>query len=122
MKTLDRKIQNGIPYLLGADGNYYPQIFGDPDGKPLGKYGTLMQSYLMEEQPQQMQELLMEGRLLNYLLQMQELNMEKYNQIVNRLRQQNPLPEGSGYLETVQYHKQIEAKADEIVIHELISK
>jgi len=116
---IEMEVNNGIPYLLGSDNLFYPQLAGDYQNTEIGRFGSLMESYLLEEQPELCQELLMKGKLLEYLQKTDKECWEKAERIQEQLKKQTPPPKDAGFLEMAQYNRQIQDTANEIVQNEM---
>ena len=116
---IEMEVNNGIPYLLGSDNLFYPQLAGDYQNTEIGRFGSLMESWLLEEQPERCQELLTQGKLLEYLQKTNNECWEKSERIQEQFKQQTPPPKDADFLKMVQYNQQIQDTANEIVQSEL---
>lgn len=71
--------ENGIGYTLGDNGLYYPD-FKLPEGThyDIGKYGIMRMEYLVKYRRQEYIKLMMNGKLNEYLY---EVDLECYAQV-----------------------------------------
>ena len=114
----------GGTYTLAEDGMYYPDIILPKDENPrYGKYGRLRRDYLREHRQGLYMELLMEGKLVKHLNEIDEV---AHNRVELMVRQ---MAERQGIDEALKTHKQMKwvqlmnnckNAAEEIVLRELI--
>lgn len=116
--------ENGISYILGEDGLYYPDLYlPEETDYPIGKYGMLRKSYLQEYRKGLYLELVLAGKLNEYLHQIDG----ECNQMMDRLVEQ--MKERQGVTEELKMQDQMEwgrkmnnirSRAVEIIDVELI--
>ena len=80
MKELKPRIhdeQNGLDYVLVGD-YYIPAItFGEPDDRPIGRWGHLYKAYLKNYRPAEYSGLVLSGRLHSVLADLNEQATER---------------------------------------------
>ena len=116
--------ENGISYILGEDGLYYPDLYlPEETDYPIGKYGMLRKSYLQEYRKGLYLELVLAGKLNEYLHQIDG----ECNQMMDRLVEQ--MKERQGVTEELKMQDQmtgvgrmnnIRACAEEIVLMNVV--
>ena len=116
--------ENGISYTLGEDGLYYPDLYLPEETEyTIGKYGMLRKAYLKEHRKGLSLELVLAGKLNEYLHQIDE----ECNQMMDRLVEQ--MKEMQGVMEELKVQDQmawvgrmnnIRACVEEIVLKEII--
>ncbi|OSA97318.1 UNVERIFIED_ORG: hypothetical protein B2H98_08210 [Clostridium botulinum] len=108
------------------EGILYPQFnFSkekEYEGKQLGKYGRMAQKFLKENYKHRYNSLLMEGKLLPMMHQVEKEAKEQLAIIIEKLLTQDPIKNPQNFLETVQHRNQIKAQAEEIILQEIIYK
>ena len=79
--------ENGIRYTLGEDGLYYPDL-NLPEGTDyeIGRYGRLRAEYLKEHHRVQYMNLLLEGKLNEYLHQVDEECYEMMERLMEQMK------------------------------------
>lgn len=116
--------ENGIGYTLGADGLYYPDL-ELPEGTnyEIGRYGWMRWEYLKTHRGEKYIRLLMDGKLNEYLHEVDEECHERMELIVEQMKA------GAGITEELKAYDQIrwvgfmnnvKSTAEEIVLKELI--
>ena len=125
MEKLEKVIvENGITYVLGDDDIYYPNL-QLPEGKSynIGKFGHMRCEYLKEFRHRYYMELLLEGKLNEYL---HEIDEECY-EMLDRIEEQ--MEEKQGVTEQLKAENQMLwvgkmnntiACAEEIVVREVV--
>lgn len=108
------------------DGILYPKIkFSNQEeyeGKHLGKYGRMAQSYLKENDKLKYNSLLMSGELLPMLHKIEEQAKSYLDELMKELLEKEPIKNPSDFWETAQHKLQIKRQAEEIVLNEIIYK
>ena len=117
-------IENGITYHLAEDGMYYPDLKLPEEVEPrYGKYGRMRKTFLKEHRHGMFMELLLDGKLVKHL---NEVDEEAQNQVVLIVRQ---MAEKQGVNEALKARDQmawvgamnnIKSAAEEIVLPKLI--
>ena len=116
--------ENGIRYTLGTDGLYYPDL-ELPEGThyKIGKYGRMWWEYLKTRRKGEYIGLLMDGKLNEYLYEVDEECHERMELLVEQMKA------GAGITEELKANDQmkwvglmnnVRSMAEEIVIRELI--
>ena len=109
---------------IEVDGILYPkiQISNDVkyDEKPLGKYGRMRLKYLKEHKPYMYSELLMNGELMGHCHRVNDEANERAMLIEGQYLKKNPIPEGCGFMDRVEYYNIGRDVAEEVVSNEII--
>ena len=112
MEKLEKVVvENGITYVLGEDNLYYPDL-RLPEGTnyPIGKHGYYM-------------ELLLDGKLNEYLHEIDEECYEMLDQIVEQMKEKQGMTEklkAENQMLWVGRRNNIMACAEEIVVREMV--
>lgn len=110
-------------------GDYYlpnivmPQESEETKGKHFGKYGLLRLNYLKEQKQVLYQELLLDNKLHEHLVKIDEDVNTKLKKLIKELAEQESVNEElktNNQLEWVQRMNSIKNRAEEIVFNELI--
>ena len=116
------KEENGISYTLHGD-VYLPDLKLSDDNRPIGRYGRLYLNYLKEQHPIRYNSLLLSDRFPACVA---DLNEDAYNLLHTIIRQ---LAQAVGVTEDLKQKdpmawvgamNNIRARAEEIVLHDLI--
>lgn len=125
-KTLEKHVvgDNGINYTLGADGLYYPDL-NLPEGThyEIGKYGLMRWEYLKTHRRGEYTKLLMEGKLNEYLHEIDEACYERMELLVEQMKAGAGITEelkASDQMQWVRLMNNVRSSAEEIVAKELI--
>lgn len=115
--------RTGIEYNL--EGDYYiPNIaMTKQENVTLNKYGRMRLNYLKENKKADYTIMIMDGTLNKHLKEIQEVAIERVEQIVSQLKEKSDLTEGmkdTNMLHWVGTMNTIKNQAEEIVIDELI--
>ena len=123
MKELKPKIyENGIEYILAGD-YYIPNLKIPNASGPIGRWGRMHRTFLEETHPIRIDELTLSGELWNYLYTIDAQAQERYETIVQQLKEQYGISEElkeSNQMEWVRQMNSIRIVAEELVCHELI--
>ena len=124
MEKLEKVIvENGITYVLGADNLYYPDLRLPKDTDyPIGKFGYMRWEYLKEFKHGYYMELLLDGKLNEYLHDVDEECHETLNQIVEQMKKKQGVTErlkAEDQMLWVGKMNNIMACAEEIVVREM---
>ena len=116
--------ENGIGYTLGADGLYYPDL-ELPEGThyEIGKYGRMRWEYLKNHRRLEYIRLLMEGKLNEYLHEVDKECYERMELLVEQMKAGAGITEelkASNQMKWVGLMNNVRSAAEEIVIRELI--
>ena len=89
--------------------------------KPLGKYGRLRRTYLMNHRPVLYNTMLLNGSLYPHLMEVEQTAESRVQQTMEQLLKQNPAPDkAQNQLMWVQHMNSLKAQAEELVMTELI--
>ena len=89
--------------------------------KPLGKYGRLRRTYLMNHRPVLYNTMLLNGSLYPHLMEVEKTAESQMQQTMEQLLKQNPAPDKeSRQMAWVQHMNSLKAQAEELVMTELI--
>ena len=98
-----------------------PNLTLNQPRKPLGKYGRLRRTYLMNHRPVLYNSMLLSGTLHPHLLEVEQTAESRMRQTMQELLKQNPAPNKEQYqMEWVQHMNSLKAQAEELVMNELI--
>ena len=88
---------------------------------PLGKYGRMRRTYLMNHRPVLYNSMLLTGKLHPHLLEVEQAAENQKQQMMTELLKQNPAPDkAKNQLAWVQHMNSLKALAEELVLTELI--
>ena len=116
--------ENGISYTLGADGLYYPDL-ELPEGThyEIGRFGRMRWEYLKNHRRGEYIRLLMDGKLNEYLHEVDEECYERMELLVEQMKA------GAGITEELKAREQmkwvrlmnnVRSSVEEIIIRELV--
>ncbi|WP_270193317.1 TnpV protein [Faecalibacterium prausnitzii] len=89
--------------------------------KPLGKYGRLRRTYLMQYRPVLYNSMLLNGTLYPHLMELEQTAESRMQQTMEQLLKQDPAPDkAQDQLMWVQHMNSLKAQAEELVMTELI--
>ena len=89
---------------------------------PLGKYGRMRRTYLMNHRPVLYNSMLLSGTLHPHLLEVEQTAESRMHQTMQELLKQNPAPNKEQHqMEWVQHMNSLKAQAEEVVMTELIN-
>ena len=98
-----------------------PNLILNQPRKPLGKYGRLRRTYLMNHRPVLYNTMLLNGSLYSHLMEVEQTAESQMQQTMQGLLKQNPAPNKEQYqMEWVQHMNSLKAQAEELVLTELI--
>ena len=88
---------------------------------PLGKYGRMRRTYLMNHRPVLYNTMLLNGSLYPHLMEVEQTAESRMQQMMAELLKQNPAPDkAQNQLMWVQHMNSLKAQAEELVMTELI--
>lgn len=125
MEKLEKVIvENGITYVLGKDDIYYPDI-QLPEGTNynIGKFGRMRCEYLNEFRHGYYMDLLLSGKLNEYLHEFDEECHEMLDRIVEQMKEKQGVTEqlkAENQMLWVGRMNNIMACAEEIVVREIV--
>ena len=116
--------ENGIRYTLGTDGLYYPDL-ELPEGThyKIGKYGRMWWEYLKTRRKGEYIGLLMDGKLNEYLYEVDEACYQRMELLVEQIKTGAGITEElkvSDQMKGVGLMNNVRSGAEEAVIRELI--
>ena len=98
-----------------------PNLILNQPRKPLGKYGRLRRTYLMQNRPVLYNTMLLNGSLYPHLLEVEQTAENQMQRTMAQLLKQNPAPDKkSQQMAWVQHMNSLKAQAEELVMNELI--
>ena len=98
-----------------------PNLTLNQPRKPLGKYGRLRRTYLMNHRPVLYNTMLLNGSLYPHLMEVEQTAESRMQQMMNELLKANPAPDkAQNQLMWVQHMNSLKAQAEELVMTELI--
>ena len=105
-------------------GNYYiPDLTLPEEPRPMGKWGRMHREYLKEHKPIQYNCLLLSGELWTYLADLNEQAQDRLERMIDRMKAVEGITEAlkaSDPMVWVQSMNNIRARAEEIILQELI--
>ena len=123
MTELKQRIhENGIWYTLVGD-YYIPNLTLQEEERSIGRYGRLHREYLRETKPHTYNDLILTGRLWTCLADLDEQAEERLNHIIRQFREKEDVTEElkiQDQMEWVCRMNSIRARAEEIILHEMI--
>ena len=114
---------NNSSDILGiVDGSYFlPNLTLNQPRKPLGKYGRLRRTYLMQNRPVLYNTMLLNGSLYPHLMEVEQTAESQMQQTMKQLLKQNPAPDKEqNQMAWVQHMNSLRAQSEELVLMELI--
>ena len=116
--------ENGIRYTLGEDGMYYPDL-KLPEGTDyeIGRYGRLRAEYLKEHHRGQYMQLLLDGKLNEYLHQVDEECYDMLELLMEQMKARQGVTEqlkSENMMLWVGMVNNIKASAEEVVLKDIV--
>ena len=98
-----------------------PNLTLNQPRKPLGKYGRLRRTYLMNHRPVLYNSMLLNGSLYPHLMEVEQTAESRMQQTMAQLLKQTPAPDKEqNQMAWVQHMNSLKAQAEELVLNELI--
>ena len=98
-----------------------PNLILNQPRKPLGKYGRLRRTYLMNHRPVLYNTMLLNGSLYPHLMEVEQTAESQMRQMMTELLAKNPAPDKEQHqMAWVQHMNSLKAQAEELVLNELI--
>ena len=98
-----------------------PNLTLNQPRKPLGKYGRLRRTYLMNHRPVLYHTMLLNGSLYPHLMEVEQTAESRMRQMMTELLAKNPAPDKEqNQMAWVQHMNSLKAQAEELVLNELI--
>ena len=106
-------------------GDYYlPNlVFEDTEVQPIGKYGRMRKCYLKEHRPVLYSNLLLSGKLVEHLAEIDGVCEERMELLTRQMTKQEGVTEAlkaTDQMEWVRRMNSIRNRTEEIVLHELV--
>ena len=109
-----------VTYSTGGD-YQLPNLTLNQPRKPLGKYGRLRRTYLMNHRPVLYNTMLLNGSLYPTLTELEQTAAAMKEQMIVDLLAKNPAPDKEkNQMAWVQHMNSLKAQAEELVLTELI--
>ena len=120
MKGASTNMSSNLSYTQTGD-YLLPNLTLHQPRKPLGKYGRLRRTYLMNHRPVLYHTMLLNGSLYPHLMEVEQTAESRMQQTMAQLLKQNPAPDKeSRQMAWVQHMNSLKAQAEELVLTELI--
>ena len=125
MEKLEKVIvENGITYVLGEDDIYYPDLqLSEETNYNIGKFGHMRCEYLKEFRHRYYMELLLDGKLNEYLHEIDEECYEMLDRIEEQMKEKQGVTEelkAENQMMWVGKMNNIIACAEEVVVREVV--
>ena len=111
-----------IQYIRVGD-YFIPDLELPEESRPIGKWGRMHRDYLREHKPIQYNCLLLSGELWTYLADLNEQAQDRLERMIDRMKAVEGITEAlkaSDPMVWVQSMNNIRARAEEIILQELI--
>ena len=98
-------------------------IIPEEDRHPIGKYGRMRMSYLEKHHPGQYEAMLLTGRLMPHLREIDETAHERLERIISQMKAQEGVSEqlkAADQMEWARRMNSIHHRAEEMILSELI--
>ena len=121
MERIIKDEKNGLWYELVGD--YYLPLLRAPERPKLGKYGRLRYQYLRKHRRAVFDGMQMRGTLNNHLKEINKAAIEMLDRLVRQMAEAEGVTEdikANDQMSWVWAMNNIEARAEEIVLHDLI--
>ncbi len=106
-----------------VEGYYVPTLKVEEEPRPIGRWGRLYRTYLQEQHPIQFTCLLLSGRLFSCLADINEQASDRLDLIIRQMQKAEGITEDlkrKDMMAWVGAMNNIKARAEEIVLHEII--
>ena len=113
---------NGLDYVLIGD-YYFPVLRLPEDDRPAGKWGRMHGEYLRQNRPLLFSELVLSGKLFNYLADLNEQAAERLEVIISQMQEAEGVNDSlkrQNQMEWVRRMNSIRSRAEEIILHKMI--
>ena len=98
-----------------------PNLTLNQPRKPLGKYGRMRRTYLMNHRPVLYNTMLLNGSLYPHLMEVEQTAESRMQQMMTELLKQNPAPDKEkNQMGWVRHMNSLRAQTEEIILTELI--
>lgn len=113
---------NGLDYILVGD-YYIPLIYVEEETRDIGFYGSLRRNYLKDYKKALFSRLMLTGKLWTYLADLNEICVERRDQMMDRLMETEGVTEelkGRNQMEWLRKVNNIRNRVDEVILNELV--
>lgn len=113
---------NGLDYILVGD-YYIPLIQVPEETRDIGFYGSLRRNYLKDYKKALYSQLMLTGKLWTYLADLNEICVERRDQMMDRLMETEGVTEelkGRNQMEWIRRVNNIRNRVDEVILNELV--
>ena len=111
---------NSVTYSTVGD-YQLPNLTLSQPQKPLGRYGRMRRTYLMQHRPVLYNSMLLNGTLHPHLLEVEQTAENQKQQMMTELLKQNPAPDKEkNQMSWVRHMNSLRAQTEEIILTELI--
>ena len=115
--------QNGGTYTQVGDVLFPNLSIGEPEQRPIGKYGRMRKRYLKEHRPVLYSNMLLSGKLFCHLAEIDQACEERLKLLIRQMAEQESVTEAlkaADQMAWVAQMNSIRSRAEEIVLHELV--
>lgn len=122
-KMKEKIFENGIEYV--RNGDYYIPNLSVPDGKKynIGKYGHLREKFLKEHHNWFYVTLLMKGKLMEHLAEIDEICNSTLDDMIKKMAKQEGVTEqlkAKDQMAWVRKMQSIRSRAEEVIFHDYV--
>ena len=117
-----KKSINHMEYVLVGD-YYIPDLKLPNEERPIGKYGRMHREYLNEHNPMRFNDMVLEGQLWTYLVDLNEQAQERLSLIVEQMKVSGGVTEELKAVDPrawVRAMNSIHNRVEEIVLKEIV--
>ena len=114
--------ENKLGYLKVGD-YFVPDLKLPQENRSIGKYGRMHRDYLQEHNPIRFDDLVLEGKLWTYLVDLNEQAQDRLQMIIKQMQEAESVNDElkeNNQMAWVQAMNSIHNRAEEIVLHELV--
>lgn len=117
-----KKSINHMEYVLVGD-YYIPDLKLPNEERPIGKYGRMHREYLNEHNPMRFNDMVLEGQLWTYLVDLNEQAQERLSLIVEQMKVSEGVTEELKAVDPMAWVRamnSIHNRVEEIVLKEIV--
>lgn len=114
--------ENELGYLQTGD-YFIPDLKLPQENRSIGKYGRMHRDYLQEHNSIRFDDLVLEGKLWTYLVDLNEQAQNRLQLIIRQMQEEESVNDElkeNNQIAWVQAMNSIHNRAEEIVLHELV--
>ena len=122
LKPVIHDEKNRLDYILVGD-YYIPLIQVPEEIRDIGFYGSLLRNYLKDYKKVLYSQLMLTGKLWTYLADLNEICVERRDQMMDRLMETDGVTEklkGRNQMEWIRGVNNIRNRVDEVILNELV--